>query len=101
MIFESFVNMSKILSIKNNSSTFWNILLCDSSSFFFLLVRNCKVCKNSKALSMDIGLEINNSREEWCFVGACQYLKNPAEELSGFLERQWLSTLTHINIKRI
>ena len=101
MIFESFVNMSKILSIKYNSSTFWNVLLCDSSSFFPLLVRKCKVCKNSKALSVDIGSEINNSRGEWCFVGACQYLKNPAEELSEFLERQWLSTLTHINIKRI
>ena len=101
--------MTKNLSITYESSKFWRMVLCDSSLNSSRWQINCEVCENGKALTLDIDPETNVSWKEWCFAEVpqsvkklqCQVRTGCAGELTEILKNQWLSTLTHIDIKSV
>ena len=107
ILYENFMNMLKGLSVTYDSSKFWHMFLCDSSLNSSYLQSNCEVCKNGKTLALGIDPETNVSWKEWCLVEVgqntkklqCQVGKGCAGELTEILKNQWLSALTHINIK--
>ena len=101
--------MTKNLSITYESSKFWRMVLCDSSLNSSRWQINCEVCENGKALTLDIDPETNALWKEWCFAEVPQSVKKLqfqvrtgcAGELTEILRNQWLSTLTHIDIKSV
>ena len=95
--------------ITYDSSKFWHRVLCDSSLNSPCWVSNCEVCKNGKTLHLDVDPETIVSWKEWCVVEVgqkretlqCQVRTGWTGELPEILMNQWLSTLTHTNIKHI